>query len=113
MPSSASLRTFFNTSMSAWCPFQASMHTLSLFAQNSSCDRGCSSFVEEKTTACHSGRSEESPHLKAQSVRKNAGILRFAQNDRQRGCPLRMADIAYKRTVIPNLDGQRVIRCTP
>ena len=57
----------------------------------------CSSFVEEKATACHSepfavilipqsrekdlalpaqGKlREESPHLKAQSVRKNAEIL--------------------------------------
>ena len=86
---------------------------------------GCSSFVEEKATACHSepfavilipqsrekdlalpaqGKlREESPHLKAQSVRKNAGILRGvyperserAQNDRQWGYALRMTDIAY------------------
>ena len=71
--------------------------------------------MEEKATACHSERSEESLHLKAQSVRKNAGILRGvyperqsemlrfaqhdserAQNDRQWGYPPRMTDIAYE-----------------
>jgi hypothetical protein len=69
---------------------------LKQFNFSNSPETGCSSFVEEKTTACHSERSEESPHLKAQSVRKNAGILRFAQNDRQWGYPLRMKDIAYE-----------------
>jgi hypothetical protein len=31
---------------------------------------GCPSFAEEKVSACHSERSEESPHLYAQPVRK-------------------------------------------
>jgi len=45
---------------------------------------------------CHSERSEESPQLKAQSVRKNAEMLRCAQHDRPessmrtRGCSLRL-----------------------
>jgi sorbitol-specific phosphotransferase system component IIC len=67
-------------------------------------DTACSSFVEENASACHSERSEESPHLKAQSVRKNAGILRFAQNDRESGYPLRMTAIAYEiQAVLVNL----------
>jgi hypothetical protein len=45
---------------------------------------------------CHSERSEESLHLKAQSPRKNAGILRFAQNDRGSPFPLSMTNNPYQ-----------------
>jgi hypothetical protein len=46
------------------------------------------SFVEENANACHSESAtadEESPHLKAQTVRKNAEMLRYAQHDRPEG----------------------------
>ena len=57
---------------------------------------GCSSFVEEKATACHSepfavilsGQSEMLRFAQHDSER--------AQNDRQWGYPLRMTDIAYQ-----------------
>ena len=46
-------------------------------------DTECPSFVEHNPIACHSERSEESRHFFALVELSNAGILRFAQNDRR------------------------------
>jgi hypothetical protein len=53
-------------------------------------DTNCSSFVEQNATACHSERSEESPHLKAQSVRKMPRF--FAEFTLSEANGLRMTD---------------------
>ena len=50
-----------------------------------SSDTGCSPFVGEKATACHSesaAADKESPHLKAQSVQKDERMNSSANNRR-------------------------------
>jgi hypothetical protein len=52
--------------------------------------------VEDDPIACHSERSEESRHFFALIELSNAGILRFAQNDRGWHFPLRMTNNPYE-----------------
>ena len=67
-------------------------------------DTQCPSFVEDNLIACHSepvrfaqGRlREESRHFFALIELSNAGILRFAQNDRRWPFPLRMTNNPYQ-----------------
>ena len=64
-------------------------------------DTECPSFVEHNPIACHSERSEESRHFFALVELSNAGILRFAQNDRRRPFALRMTNNPYQLAPYP------------
>jgi hypothetical protein len=56
----------------------------------------CPSFVADNPLVCHSERSEESRHFFALIQLSNAGILRFAQNDRRWPFLLRMTNGPYQ-----------------
>src|SRR5208337_994768 len=56
----------------------------------------CPSLVEDNPVVCHSERSEESRHFFAPAELSNAGILRFAQNDRWSPILLRMTNNPYQ-----------------